>query len=58
MSIDLNGSNIDVKDIADVYLDLKRNITVTLKDKTEILIRKSDRWKETYKELTGYCTDD
>jgi len=58
MSINLNGVDINSADISEVYLDLKRNITVTLKDKREIIIEKSERWKEKYTELTGYHTDD
>lgn len=58
MSINLNGVDVDSMDISNVHLDLKRNITVTLKDKREIVIEKSDKWRETYKELTGYHTDD
>ena len=58
MSINLNGVDVDSTNISDVYLDLKRNITVTLKDKSEIMIKKSDGWRETYKKLTGYHTDD
>jgi len=58
MSINLNGVDVDSTDISNVHLDLKRNITVTLKDKSEILIKRNERWKETYNELTGYNTDD
>ena len=58
MSINLNGSDIDTENIANVYLDLKRNITVTLKDNTEILIQKSERWKDVYEKLTGHSINE
>ena len=48
-----NDVNIDKNDIDDVYLDLKRNITVTMKDSNKIVIKRTDKWKDIYKELTG-----
>ncbi|MBC7088690.1 MAG: hypothetical protein H5T96_09550 [Tissierellales bacterium] len=58
MSIDLNGSDIDTNDITNVYLTLDRSIIVTLIDKREITIRKSEKWKELYERLTGHSTDE
>jgi len=58
MSIDLNGSDIDTNDIIDVYLTLERNMIVTLNDERQITIRKNDKWKETYKQLTGHSADE
>ena len=53
-NIVLNGVDIDRNNIDDVYLDLKRNITITLKDNKKVIIQRTDGWKEMYKELTGY----
>jgi len=58
MSINLNGVDVDTTDISDIRLDLKRNIIVILKNKNEIVIKKSERWKETYNELTGHDIND
>ena len=56
--LNINGVDISSTNISDVYLDLKRNITVTLKDSRKIVIEKNETWRETYNELTGYYADD
>jgi len=58
MSINLNGVDVDSTDISNVRLDLNRDIIVILKNKNEIIIKKNERWKEKYNELTGYHTNE
>lgn len=51
-SINLNGIDIDRNDINDIYIDSRRNITLTLRDKRQIIVERSDESRRVYKQLT------
>lgn len=51
-SINLNGIDIDRNDINDIYIDSHRNITLTLRDKRQIIVERSDESRRVYKQLT------
>jgi len=56
--LNLNGVGVSKDDINGVYIDLNRNITVTLKDNKQIVIERSNTSKKLYNQLSGYDADD
>jgi len=56
--LNINGVDISKSDINGVYIDIKRNITVTLKDSKKIVIERGSESKRVYNLLSGYYADD
>ena len=51
-NLNLNGIDVDREDINDIYIDSRRNITVTLRDNKKIVVKRSEESKKIYKRLT------
>ena len=60
----MDNSNLDAEvsinkdDIDDIYIDAKRNITVSLKGNKKIIIERGKSTKKVYNYLSGYYAED
>jgi hypothetical protein len=58
-NLELNDVNINKGDIDDIYIDARRNITITLKNHEKIIVERSETSKKVYNYLAGeYSNDD